>query len=204
MSDIRRQTAFKCSVEQVLKANYVVQQGLNPNYLSIGDLKVARVNLIAILVSVEGNSLTFDDGSGQIQVMLFEDRLKNSKFSLGELFLIIGKPREYNEKRFLVPEILRVLSNAKWAEFRKRELELLDYCQKPLNTAKKSSEELLPEVVNNYQELILNKISELDKGDGAPYAELLKSLKLPDAEEKIEELLKEGEIFEVKGKLKLL
>lgn len=203
MSSIKRQTAYKCSVEQVINAKYVQQQGLNPNYLNVNKVKVARVNLIAVLVSKEGNSLTVDDGTGQLQIMLFEERLKKNTPSLGSLILIIGKPREYENKRFLVPEILKTLNNNKWMDYRKKELENLDYCQEPLIN-KEETKELIPEIIDNYQEKILIKIKELDEGDGAPFQELIKSLNMKDAEQKIEELIKEGEIFEVKGKLKLL
>lgn len=203
MSSIKRQTAYKCSVNQIVSAKYVQQQGLSPNYLSVNKVKIARINLVAILVSKEGSSLTVDDGSGQLQVMLFEERLKQNIPNLGSLLLIIGKPREYNDKRFLVPEIIKVLDNNKWMDLRKKELELLDYCQEPVIN-EETSKELVPEVVDNYQEKILIKIKELDTGEGAPFQDLIKSLNMNDAEQKVEELIKEGEIFEVKGRLKLL
>ena len=204
MADIRRQTAYKCSVEQLSKSKYVQQQGLQPNYLAFCGLKVARINLIAVLVSKEGNSLTVDDGSGQVQIMLFEGRLKNLGLNLGDLLLVIAKPREYNDKRFLVPEIIKVLNNHKWLDFRKKELSLLDYCNTNLQDNKPEPKEVVFDVLENYQEKILSKIKELDKGPGAPYEDLISSLNMKGAEEKIQELIKEGEIFEIKGKLKIL
>lgn len=206
MSDIRRQTAYKCDINSLLNYDYVQQQGLNPNFLDFNGLKVSRVNVLAILVSKEGNTLTIDDGSGQIQVMLFDDYQKNNIPSLGELVLLVGKPREYNGKRFLVPEILRVLDNHKWLELRKKELEFLNYGEIVVKREVKdvSSDSLISGHVENHQETILKKIKELDKGDGAPFQDLVKALTFKDVEKHIEDLLKEGEIFEVKGKLKIL
>ena len=204
MADIRRQTAHKCSVAHVLNSKYVQQQGINPNYLNLNGLKVVRVNILGILVSKESNSLMLDDGSGSLQVMLFEDRLKNNSFSLGDLLLVIGKPREFEGKRFLVPEIIKVVENPKWLDFRKKELDLLDFSSDFVSDSEPVVSDSVSEVFENYHEKILSKIRELDKGEGAPYQDLVNSLKLADAEKKIEELLKEGEIFEVKGKIKIL
>ncbi len=198
MSDIRRQTAYKCSIKQLLDGQYIHQQGLNPNYVNLNGVHASRINILAILVSREGNILTIDDGSGQIQIMLFEDRLKNKNLSLGKLLLIVGKPREHSEKIFLVRE----MHNRKWMEHRKKELSLLTYCNTPKEPKIEKTE--IPEIIENYQEKILKKIKALDQGDGAPYQEVAQSLKMQDIDEKITELIKEGEIFEIKGKLKIL
>lgn len=205
MSEIKRQTAHKCFINQLLSAKYVQQQGLNPNYIDLGKIHAARINIIAILVSKEGNALTIDDGTGQVQVMLFEDKFKHIKNEIGTLLMILGKPREHNDKRFIVPEIIKHLTNRKWMEYRRAELELLDYSKEQEEViTPTNSNQIETEVVENYQNKILIKIKELDKGDGAPYEDLIKALKVKNAAEQIEELIKEGEIFEIKGKLKIL
>ena len=205
MSDIRRQTAYKCSIKQLQETRYVQQQGLNPNYIDLNGKKAARVNIIAILVSKENNILTIDDGTGQLQIMLFEERLKNNLPQLGQLAQIIGKPREHNNKRFLVPEIIKELKNQKWMDYRRKELQAQPKINKQeKNTQKEPIQDVMPDIVENYQEKIITEIKKLDKGEGAPYQELINSLNMKNAEEKIEELIKEGEIFEIKGKLKIL
>jgi RPA family protein len=206
MAEIRRQTAYKCSIKQLLKAKYVQQQGLIPNYLDLNGIKASRINILGIIVSKEGNVVTIDDGTGQLQIMIFEESQKNTTPTIGKLILLIGKPREYNEKRFVVPEIIKEMKNHKWVEHRKKELKLLKYCciEQEETTEEEKIEQIIPEKIENYYEKIISKIKELDKGDGAQYQELIKNLKIEDAEQKIEELIKEGEIFEIKGKIKIL
>jgi hypothetical protein len=205
MSEIKRQTAYKCSITQVLNSKYIQQQGLIPNYLDLNGIKVSRINLIAILVSKEGNVLIADDGTGQLQIMLFEDRLKKNLPTLGSLLLIIGRPREHNNKIFLVPEIIKELKNQKWLELRKKELKILNHGTPIIKEDTPTQfEPVKDEEIDNYHERIIKKIKELDKGEGAPYHEILNSLNIKNIEEKIQELIKEGELFEVKGKIKTL
>jgi len=205
MSEIRRQTAYKCSIKQLLDSRYVQQQGLNPNYIDLGKTKAARLNILAILISKEGNTLIVDDGTGQMQVMLFEEYQKKNLPNLGELIMLVGKPREYNEKRFFVPEIIKVLDNHKWIEHRKKELIMNNVeIEKKPQKEKETTKEPILNNVENHQEKIFKKIKELDKGDGVSYNDLIKSLKIKNIEKEIEDLLKEGEIFEIKGKLKMI
>lgn len=209
MSEIRRQTAYKCSIQQLLNANYIQQQGLNPNYLDLNGIKASRLNILGILIAKDGNSLTLDDGTEKLQVMLFDDYQKKQQINLGEILLLIGKPREYNNKRFFVPEIIKKLNDPKWLEYRKRELETLEHCTEiPKKTQPPREEPInMNETIHefeNYQAKIIKKIQELDKGEGAPYQELIKQLKDKEAEKQIQELIKEGEIYEIKGKLKIL
>ncbi|MFP4568222.1 MAG: hypothetical protein ACLFN8_04730 [Candidatus Woesearchaeota archaeon] len=207
MSEIRRQTAYKCSIKQILESKYIQQQGLNPNYLDLEGVKASRVNIFAILVSKEGNTLRADDGTGQIQIMLFDETLKKNLPKLGKLTLIIGKPREHEKKIFIVPEIIKEINDWKWMDYRKLELKQLNYTHtKPKIKEEKENKKEIPleDISHNYQDKILKKIKELDKGDGAPYTQLVNELNMKDADEKIQELIKEGEIFEILGKLKIL
>jgi RPA family protein len=204
MSEIKRQTAYKCSIKDLNNAKYIQQQGLNPNYVDMSGIRASRVNIFGILTSKEGNTLTMEDGSGQLQIMIFDENQKKNLPEPGKLILLIGKPREHNNTRFVVPEIIRELDNHKWVEYRKKELDMMTKKTDSIEVPESIIEKIEPETIDNHHENIIQKIKELDKGDGAPYQELIKSLKIRDAEKKIEELIKEGEIFEIKGKLKLL
>ena len=72
----------------------------------------------------------------------------------------------------------------------------------------KETEELTIEEVNVSNESIrtqiLNLIDKLDKDEGVSNAVITKQIKSSKVKEAIDELLKEGEIFEVNGKYKLL
>ena len=52
---------------------------------------------------------------------------------------------------------------------------------------------------------IINTISLLDKGNGASILELVNNLKIKDCEEIIQELINEGEVYEISpGRIQLL
>jgi len=122
MPEVKRQTAYKCSVKMILDGNYIQRPGWDPNYIQINGLHISRVNILAVALGKEGNSLTIDDGTGQTRVVFFNEQNKLEEINVGDVVLIIGRPREYDKKRFIVPEIIKVVEDKKWIEFRKLEL----------------------------------------------------------------------------------
>jgi len=213
MADIKRQTAFKCTVKQITNGKYIVQQGWEPNYIILNDLKISRINLIGVIVEKESSVLTLEDGTGKIEIRLFQEPQKAEHLNVGDIVLVIGRPREYQNKRYIVPEILRRIEDKKWVKHRKKELELL-YPQKEEEKEEQIIEEIQeePEIEEevqkrgtNYSQIILESIKKLDKGEGADTQKVIKDCGLEDAETFIETLLNEGEIFEIRaGKLKIL
>jgi RPA family protein len=220
MPEVRRQTAYKCSVKQILENNYVQRPGWDPNFIQLGELQVSRVNLMAVVVAREGNSLTIDDGTGQVQAVFFGEQNKFLDINVGDVVTIIGRPREYQQRRFVAPEIIRKVEDPRWVEYRKKELEL----QQPAVPGREKKEgeseaagEEIPgwkeklvklegeTVENNYASIILSAIRRLDGGDGAPAQDVIRESKLGKAERYIRDLLNEGEIYELRpGKLKVL
>jgi hypothetical protein len=121
----------------------------------------------------------------------------------GDLVLVIGRPRIYNEQKYVLPEIIKKVDH-KWGEYRRLQLELL---RKRVKRVKKavavSIKEAVPPV--NYFQKILEFIKDLDSGSGADAEEVIKRSGAPDADALIRKLIEEGEIFELKpGKLKIL
>ena len=197
MAEIKRQTAYKASIKQILEAKYVVNQGWEPNYLLLGELRAARINLIAIIIAKEGNTYTVDDGTGKIQLRTFTEKEFDSK--TGDLVLIIGKPRIFNESKYVVPEILKKLKDKTWLVQRKEELKHLKI--KPVQP--QIIEQSTPETKSPIQ--IIEKIKQLDTGEGVKYEELIKEINSVDTEKYIELLMNEGEIFEIRpGYIKVL
>jgi RPA family protein len=222
MSEVKRQTAYKCSVKMILEGKYIQRPGWDPNYIELNGLQISRVNILAVVVSKEGNSCIIDDGTGQIQIMAFGEDQKLKNANVGDVILIIARPREYNQKRFLVPEIIRKIENKKWIEYRRAELELIPHTikqEEPDNIFEKITEQIPEKVIqeieekikqetgfeDNYASIILSTIRKLDKGDGANINDIIRVSKLDKAEKYIESLINEGEIFEIKkGKIKVL
>ncbi len=214
----KRQIAYKLKINQILEGTYHQQEGWNPNYLLTQDnQKVSRANLIAVVVSQtqdQTTNLILDDGSGQITARIF-DPPKNPLPKIGDTIIIIAKIREYNNQKYLMPEIIKTIKNQKWIEVRKLELKNIQVPKKieeektepqnendeGLEKSKASPEEISLVPYEN----ILDLIKKLDQGQGADVDQIIKQSTLSDCEKLIEELLKEGDIFEISpGKVKIL
>ncbi len=204
MSEVKRETAYKLSIKQIQESKYTYQEGWNPNYLLIGSTKISRVNVIALVVSKEDNLVKIDDGTGNVELRMFDEKQRNQSIEIGSPVLVIARPREFNESKYLVPEIIKKLDSKKWLELRAKELEKIDYGkqieeEKPVEVEENKPKETSEPIA------IVDKIKELDEGDGVPIEDLLSSLEMENADKYIDSLLNEGEIYEIKsGRLKVL
>tara|TARA_Y100000310_G_C20444094_1_gene697488 strand:- start:156 stop:806 length:651 start_codon:yes stop_codon:yes gene_type:complete len=207
----KRQVAWKVPIKDLLEGEYVKEEGeWQPNYILFNQKKIARANVLGVVIGKEDNqfgSLMVDDGTGQIAVRSFEHNPGLVSAKPGSLVLVVGRPREYMQERYIVAEIIREMSNKGWFEIRKREISSeLPLDPKPVeniqpNTppkAKKPEQEADPEVV-------CALIKEKDAGEGADMQEIIDHLKRQDAEEIVKRMLAQGELFEVQpGKIKVL
>ena len=230
----KREIAYKVRINDILKGEYVRRDGWDPNFIMINNKQVSRVNIMGVVVSIPDtgqNNLTIDDGSGRIEVRSFDSPEMLASSAIGDIVLMVGRPREYNGARYIVAEILRKIENKKWMEVRKIELESSPPIEnavetQPAGTAAQTGPamqqpqaetvagqpkivvEEQPEVeavVESPSESVYDIIKKLDKGDGAPAEEVIKAAGSPDAEKIVENLLKGGEIFEQSpGRLKAL
>ncbi len=231
-SEIKRQTAYIVSIADLLNAQYVKsEKEFDPNYLlTANNLKLARVNILGVVVDKEEDNtsyqITFEDGTGKIIVRSFEKDTPLKNVMIGDALLVIGKPREFNNKKYLVPEIIKRISNTKWLEYRKMELarkkkkfsstDSFTTPSPPLQTTTKEvdvidqepeivEEEIIEEEKNSPYYMILSTIRTLDQGQGADIDLVISKTSVPDAETVIKRLVEEGELFEIKpGKLKIL
>jgi len=230
-----RQVAFKVRIHDVLSGQYVKRDGWEPNVILLGNNKeVSRTNILCTVVSEPNieqgyHSFSIDDGTGKIDVRWFEDNPMYTNIALGDVILLVGRPRIYNDMRYIIPEIVKKIENNKWLELRKLELEKefgkveIKEAQKEEQVAEPTKEESVVEeeqVIEAKKEepkadeqstsvsvtqKIYGLIKEMDKGDGIDTEEIIKKSNIAEAEKIIEALLKEGEIFEPShGKLKAL
>ena len=179
-------------------------------------------------------SLTLDDGSDNITLKAWnEDTKILENIKIGDTVLVIGRVREYNGQIYLVPEITRKLEKPEWIQLRKLELTKLygektetpkvipsqqveeNQDQKTKETPIIKEEPIIEEeVISTNEETtgeerqkVLDIIRELDSGDGAETTELVAKTGFGEepTNNLIQDLLKEGEIFEIKaGRLKLI
>jgi len=181
-----RQPAIPCTLVEIAKGP-IDTQGV-----TISRGVVSRASVIGVITSITEAGTILEDGTSHIL-------LRPSEFSpipimprVGEIVVVIGKPREYSGQRYLQMEICKRLRNPAWVEYRRRELALLV----PREPTVKAD-------TTNPKRAVLERIKQLDEGTGADI-ELLIS-EIPQAEGVITALLTQGDIFEIRpGKLKVL
>jgi RPA family protein len=217
---ITRQTAKVSSIGEITKGNYIKQEGWEPNYiLSLKNEKISRVNLIGIVVTIPENSQSvfLDDGTGKIEVRSFEKSDIFKDITIGDIVLIIGRPRDFNNEIYINVEIIKKITNKGWLEYRKKEI-LLRNILKPdmlkevpeknfisednVEGSKQEESKLKEETIDEIDELLI-KIKNLDTGSGCDVQELIEINQGYEA--MVEQLLLKGEIFELApGKIKVL
>lgn len=206
----QRQTAFKVWIREILNSPYIEQQAeFQPNYLEIRNQKVSRINVIATIIDKQESpqllTLTLDDGSSTIQAKAFnEDILKFVNLNIGNLLLVIGKPRKYNQQIYISLEIARKLDPL-WSKVRKLELEKQAPLSQLAQVQQENHQPVIEELVkeNNERKHVLETIQVLDQGEGTDVLTIIKKTKLPESlvEEIVEDLLKGGEIYQPRPNL---
>lgn len=225
----KRQVAYKARIKDIAEGRYVKEEGWTPNYvITNSGRQISRANVIGVVVSkqtAEGSanhsSIIVDDGSGRISARIFEQSSIFDSVDMGDIVLMIGRPREFNAEMYIVPEIIKKVGNKDWLEVRRLELKKQDIAEMansspeivkevkkeeaaPVNNSQGVEEEVIEDIgeeINN-TEKAYNLIRSLDKGDGVDYQEIVDKI---GSEKEIETLLMEGEIYEVRpGKLKVL
>lgn len=229
-----RQTMIKTRMSDVVNGRFVRKEGLEPSYV-LTDLgqRISRVNLLGTVVdkfmSEDGNysSITIDDDSDSIRVKAFrEDTNIFDSLEVGDIIMVIGKVREYNDENYVIPEVVKKIANPNYEILHKLEvLKQLLQQKKILERMKKEKfsdveelkkyakdhnmdtdsleaimETLSAEEENkeDFKPMILDMIEKLDKGEGVKFKRLLEESKLPENtfEEVVNELLSDGICYE--------
>jgi len=127
----KRGVASLARIADINNGAYFKTDGWDPNYVLTSDNRMLqRVNIIGAVIDKpegEGNSksIVIDDGSGSIPVRTFEEYAELETLSPGDVVLVIGRPREYGNEKYILLEIVRKVTDKKWIEVRKRELDAL-------------------------------------------------------------------------------
>jgi len=221
----KRQTAYKLWISDIVNSKInKAQSELEFDNFLIRNKKVSRVNLIATITqkyqSEDKNyvALTIDDGSGMIRIKSWrEDTQLIEDFNIGDSIIVIGKLRTYNEENYLTPEIVRLIKNLKWQTLRKLEL-TKEYgtspptMPKPQQDTHEIKQDIVEETIedfptHNSRQLIFDIITKYNSENGVDLSKVIEESKLTESEADsiIQELLKEGEIFQPsQGKVKII
>jgi len=110
--NLTRNHAIKITIAQLIVGMYIQEIEQNPNYLLTKDnQKIYRLNVIATIIQKENvgtiTNLTIDDSSGTIIARSFEENPKINTLNVGDIILIIGKVRTFNQEKYISPEIIK-------------------------------------------------------------------------------------------------
>lgn len=205
----KRHTAIKISIKNILSCKFHQGSDMSPSYIQ-SSIKnpIYRVNIIGILLSKNDNTtLLLDDCTGTILIRSFEENKNLENINPGESIIVIGKVREFNNEKYIAPEIIQKIDPL-WMKFRLYELKdeiIVEQEEKEIINETPKEDKIIN---NNVQEeLPFQKISNLinkhDDGNGALIEVILE--KMPESKELIDKMLENGDIFQnLPGRVKLL
>src|SRR3989344_559254 len=217
-----RQPAIKITIKELESSEYFEEQNQNPNHLiTLEGKKVYRINLLATIVHKEFrgsmSNLLIDDGTGKITLRFFEENKSALNLEVGDVVLVVGKARRYNQEKYVFPEIVKKV-NSLWLKLRSQELQIKTKMEQekvildkpgPEKKIENKDENNVEEIEENdpllpYQK-ISKLISELDRGEGVLIEEILEKSPLEKTEELLEKMLENGDIFQnMPGKVRVL
>jgi RPA family protein len=109
----KRITTVKTRIADITKGRYVLQEGMNPNYvLTNRGQRLSRVRILATVVdkflSETGKfaAITIDDGTDTVRVKVFNAVSMFDSIAVGNDVDLIGRVKEYNGEIYLAPEII--------------------------------------------------------------------------------------------------
>jgi len=196
MEEIKRQIARKISIDDLQKGVYIRQEGWQSNFVQTpGGDKVSRINMVGTVVAQQDAQCSIDDGTGRIDIRTFDQSQSLPKLTIGQVIMVIGRPREFDSEMYILPEIVKPVIDKKWIEVRLKEL--------------RRNEKIMVEATPQQKkevgmQKVYEAIKDLDQGNGVNTEDILQKLNAPQTEEIIQKLLREGELFEIApGKLKI-
>ena len=118
-----RSTAHKLWIGDLLGGTFTKGEGeFDPSYLSIRGNQVSRVNIVGIIVDKGDTdnmmSFSLDDGSANISLRIWgDDRSIAEGINVGDVVLVLGRIRVYNEVRHVLIEVIGpiFLSNSQFS-----------------------------------------------------------------------------------------
>ena len=219
----KRATAYHIPISTLHSGTYQQsQEEYSPSHILSGDQKISRVHLMGVIVSQDAtaeqlSSLILDDSKGEVTVRNFDRCVINEALAIGDFVSVIGNIREYQNDRYVVGEIIKKQPSA-WIKLHQHRSQKFNT---PIASTATSTTEssVSPEAISlddipaietkpvgaiDDYTTVLSYIQKQDSGEGVEVESLLSHFSLPD-ESLIEQMLKEGELFENKpGRVKSL
>jgi len=198
----KRLIAYKIKISHILNANFEKNE-FSVGFIKVNNVNISRVNIIGTIVykSVQENgaSVVIDDNTGKILLRSFDAFNLFSKIDVGDMTLVIGRLRDFNNEKYIVPEILKK-TDLEWFNVRKAELN-----KNEIVVDTKKDNTIVVEKIQNLDDEVYLLIKNLDSGDGVSIEDIISNSKSKDPEIIINKLLESGNVFEIRpGRLKVL
>ena len=172
-----RHTAQKVRLAQLLQGEFIEGNENQASFLktSKGE-ELFRLNVIAIVVDIEKvgsiTNIMLDDSTGRVMVRSFEESQAVQDLQVGNVVLIIGKIRQYNQEKYLSAEIIKQVDPL-WLQVRAKEHPAEKIVVQKVEKESSKVEDVDIEVIEEVKE---NNVQE-EKG-AAGVLRLLKKLRL--------------------------
>ncbi len=191
------------SCSEIKKYPLVKEKEWNPSYLDVAGKQAYKVNLIGVIIKKEEyenyTSFMIEDFSGKVEGRRFGEKEEN--IEVGDVVLVLGKPREWNSLRYVAIDLIKK-TDSRWLMHRKAEKETRKEEVREKKEEGKVEEE--KESAENLYEKIIEFVNKNDGGEGCEIDKIIKEYGA-ECESIVQELINHGELFEIKpGKLKVL
>jgi RPA family protein len=126
---IARQTAKKVRVWDIVNGTFVKKGGFEPSFVKTpSGEEIARARILATIVAKfvaeDGNyaAVTLDDGSDTMRAKTFKTVKPLDTVEIGDIVDVIGKLREYNGEKYLMPEVVSKVTDPNVEVMRRLEM----------------------------------------------------------------------------------
>ncbi|MFW6024803.1 MAG: hypothetical protein ACOCRX_00530 [Candidatus Woesearchaeota archaeon] len=111
------------SIKDIKNSNFIHSEDFNsPSHIVYNGLNISEINVLGVVVNKSNNSITIEDGTGNIEIRFFDDD-KIDSLNISDTVLSIARPRRYNEKLYLSPRIVKKIEDEKMLKLRKTKKE---------------------------------------------------------------------------------
>jgi RPA family protein len=111
--EIRRLTAKKASIGEIVKGKFIKKSGFESSYvLTTLGRKLSRIRTLGLVVDKFTSpddkyaTITLDDSTDTIRCKVFVNTKMFDGYGQGDLVDVFGKIREYNGEIYIMPEII--------------------------------------------------------------------------------------------------
>lgn len=195
----KRSVAIRVYINEIINSEFIEEDDRR-RVLTTSGLDISRIAVMGLITYIYtfeegiGNtlskpfaSITIEDGTGSIRCKVWGEETKRiANLNKGDFVHIIGRPRIYNEEKYINPEIIQKIDDINLIIFHEAQV---------LRRKIKEQEYSKPRVMTR----IVNFIKNNNKGTGVPLAAIKKAFnEVPEKilKNALLDLLNNGDIYE--------